>query len=163
MSTSCAKINTAPLNLEEIIKEIKVGIENGASIVRLHSGDLSVWSAMGEQLRMLRLEGIPYTVTPGVPSFAAAAAALETELTLPGVAQSVVLTRTSGRASKMPKGETLRILLKLEQLLLSIYQYKFWRMSLSRSLHILDLNAHVRLFFVQHGQSKKFFEELLIR
>ena len=101
------KINTAPLNLEEIIKEIKVGIENGASIVRLHSGDLSVWSAMGEQLRMLRLEGIPYTVTPGVPSFAAAAAALETELTLPGVAQSVVLTRTSGRASKMPKGETL--------------------------------------------------------
>jgi len=56
---------------------------------------------------MLRLEGIPYTVTPGVPSFAAAAAALETELTLPGVAQSVVLTRTSGRASKMPKGETL--------------------------------------------------------
>ena len=67
------KINTAPLNLEEIIKEIKVGIENGASIVRLHSGDLSVWSAMGEQLRRLRLEGIPYTVTPGVPSFAAAA------------------------------------------------------------------------------------------
>ena len=101
------KINTAPLNLEEIIKEIKVGIENGVSIVRLHSGDLSVWSAMGEQLRRLRLEGIPYTVTPGVPSFAAAAAALETELTLPGVAQSVVLTRTSGRASKMPKGETL--------------------------------------------------------
>ncbi len=101
------KINTAPLSLEEIIKEIKAGIKNEASIVRLHSGDLSVWSAMGEQLRRLRLEDIPYTITPGVPSFAAAAAALETELTLPGVAQSVVLTRTSGRASKMPKEETL--------------------------------------------------------
>jgi len=76
-------------------------------VARLHSGDLSVWSAMGEQLRRLRELGIPFSVTPGVPSFAAAAAALESELTLPGVAQSVVLTRTSGRASAMPEGETL--------------------------------------------------------
>jgi precorrin-4/cobalt-precorrin-4 C11-methyltransferase len=76
-------------------------------VARLHSGDLSVWSAMGEQLRRLRAMGIAYTVTPGVPSFAAAAAALQTELTLPGLAQSVVLTRTPGRASAMPAGETL--------------------------------------------------------
>ena len=76
-------------------------------MARLHSGDLSVWSAIGEQLRRLREAGIAYTVTPGVPSFAAAAAALGQELTLPEVAQSVVLTRTSGRASAMPPGETL--------------------------------------------------------
>jgi precorrin-4/cobalt-precorrin-4 C11-methyltransferase len=71
-------------------------------VARLHSGDLSVWSAMGEQLRRLRDLGIPYDVTPGVPSFAAAAAALGVELTLPGLAQSVVLTRTEGRATQMP-------------------------------------------------------------
>src|SRR6185369_13013115 len=74
---------------------------------RLHSGDLSVWSAMGEQLRRLDAMGIAYTVTPGVPAFAAAAAVLGQELTLPEVAQTVVLTRTSGRASGMPEGETL--------------------------------------------------------
>jgi precorrin-4/cobalt-precorrin-4 C11-methyltransferase len=62
---------------------------------------------MGEQLRRLRAEGIPFDITPGVPAFAAAAAALEAELTLPGVAQSLVLTRTSGRASAMPAGEVL--------------------------------------------------------
>jgi precorrin-4/cobalt-precorrin-4 C11-methyltransferase len=73
----------------------------------LHSGDLSIWSAMGEQLRRLRALGIPYTVTPGVPAFSAAAAALECEMTLPGIAQSVILTRTSGRASAMPETETL--------------------------------------------------------
>ena len=76
-------------------------------MARLHSGDLSVWSAMGEQLRRLEAFGIPFTVTPGVPSFAAAAAALAQELTLPGVAQSLVLTRTNGRASAMPERETL--------------------------------------------------------
>lgn len=70
-------------------------------------GDLSIWSAMGEQLRILREHKVPYTVTPGVPSFSAAAAALGAELTLPGSCQSVVLTRTSGRASSMPDGETL--------------------------------------------------------
>ncbi|MGI9353002.1 MAG: precorrin-4 C(11)-methyltransferase [Rhizobiaceae bacterium] len=101
------KINTAPMELDEIISECIKAHEAGLDVVRLHSGDLSVWSAMGEQLRRLNKEGIPVTVTPGVPAFAAAAATLGAELTLPGVAQSVVLTRTSGRASQMPESETL--------------------------------------------------------
>ena len=100
-------INTAPLDLEAIILECRKATDAGEDVARLHSGDLSVWSAMGEQLRRLRAENIPVSITPGVPSFAAAAAALGTELTLPGVAQSVVLTRTSGRASAMPERETL--------------------------------------------------------
>ncbi|QFQ86178.1 precorrin-4 C(11)-methyltransferase [Paracoccus kondratievae] len=100
-------VNTAPMNLDQIIGEILNAHRDGHDVARLHSGDLSVWSAMGEQLRRLRELGIPYDVTPGVPSFAAAAAALGAELTLPGIAQSVVLTRTSGRASAMPKGEQL--------------------------------------------------------
>lgn len=100
-------INTAPLSLDDIIAEIANAYAEGKDIARLHSGDLSIWSAMGEQMRRLRALGIPYTVTPGVPSFAAAAAALEAELTLPGLAQSVVLTRMPGRASAMPKCESL--------------------------------------------------------
>lgn len=100
-------INTAPLSLDDIIGEIASAHALGQDIARLHSGDLSVWSAMGEQIRRLQALGIPYDVTPGVPSFAAAAAALDVELTRPGVAQSVVLTRTSGRASAMPERETL--------------------------------------------------------
>lgn len=100
-------VNTAPLSLDAIIDEIAAAHARGEDVARLHSGDLSVWSAMGEQLRRLRALGIPYDVTPGVPSFAAAAATLGAELTLPGIAQSVVLTRTSGRASAMPEGERL--------------------------------------------------------
>ncbi|MCF1710206.1 precorrin-4 C(11)-methyltransferase [Tabrizicola sp. J26] len=100
-------VNTAPMDLDAIMAEIAAAHAEGKDVARLHSGDLSVWSAMGEQLRRLREMGIPYDVTPGVPSFAAAAAALGAELTLPGLAQSVVLTRTSGRASPMPSGETL--------------------------------------------------------
>ncbi|AXI44815.1 precorrin-4 C(11)-methyltransferase [Sulfitobacter sp. SK012] len=100
-------INTARLSLDEIMAEIEAAHEKGQDVARLHSGDLSVWSAMGEQLRRLRAAGIEYDVTPGVPSFAAAAATLAAELTLPGVAQSVILTRTSGRATAMPEGETL--------------------------------------------------------
>ncbi len=100
-------VNTAPLSLDEIMAEISTAHAAGHDVARLHSGDLSVWSAMGEQLRRLRAAEIPYDVTPGVPSFAAAAAALGAELTLPGVAQSLVLTRTSGRASTMPDDETL--------------------------------------------------------
>ena len=100
-------INTAPLSLDEIMAEIASAHAAGHDIARLHSGDLSVWSAMGEQLRRLRDLNIAYDITPGVPAFAAGAAALGTELTLPGVAQSLVLTRTSGRASAMPEGETL--------------------------------------------------------
>lgn len=100
-------VNTAPLSLEEIMAEISEANAAGRDVARLHSGDLSVWSAMGEQLRRLRALGIPYEVTPGVPSFAAAAATLGAELTLPGLVQSVVLTRTSGRASAMPEEESL--------------------------------------------------------
>ncbi len=100
-------VNTASLDLDAIIAEISAAHAAGQDVARLHSGDLSVWSAMGEQMRRLRALNIPVSVTPGVPAFAAAAAALGTELTLPGLAQSVILTRTSGRASSMPKGETL--------------------------------------------------------
>lgn len=100
-------VNTAPLDLDAIIDECRAANAKGLDVARLHSGDLSVWSAMGEQMARLKAEGIAVSVTPGVPAFAAAAALLETELTLPGVAQSVVLTRTSGRASAMPEGETL--------------------------------------------------------
>ncbi len=100
-------VDTAPMSLDEIEAEFLKAHEAGHDVARLHSGDLSVWSAMGEQLRRLRHRGIPYTITPGVPSFAAAAAALGQELTLPEVAQSVVLTRTPGRASAMPPTETL--------------------------------------------------------
>ena len=100
-------VNTASLSLDEIIAELATAHAAGQDVARLHSGDLSVWSAMGEQLRRLRALDIPYDVTPGVPAFAAAAAALGAELTLPGVAQSLVLTRTSGRATAMPKGENL--------------------------------------------------------
>ena len=95
-------IDTAPLDLDAITAEFIAAHEQGLDVARLHSGDLSVWSAMGEQLRRLDAHGIDYTVTPGVPSFAAAAAALRRELTLPEVAQTLVLTRTSGRASAMP-------------------------------------------------------------
>lgn len=100
-------IDTAPLDLDAIIAEMRAAHEAGKDVARLHSGDLSVWSATAEQMRRLDRLGIPYSVTPGVPAFAAAAAALKRELTLPGIAQSLVLTRTSGRASAMPERETL--------------------------------------------------------
>lgn len=100
-------VDTAPMSLDEIADEFQVAHRSGEDVARLHSGDLSVWSAVGEQLRRLDRLGIPYTLTPGVPAFAAAAAALKRELTLPEVSQSLVLTRTSGRASAMPEGETL--------------------------------------------------------
>jgi precorrin-4/cobalt-precorrin-4 C11-methyltransferase len=100
-------VDTAPMSLDEIIAECRSATAQGQDVARLHSGDLSIWSALGEQLRRLDAEGIAYTVTPGVPSFAAAAAALRQELTLPEVGQSLVLTRTPGRASAMPPGETL--------------------------------------------------------
>jgi precorrin-4/cobalt-precorrin-4 C11-methyltransferase len=100
-------VDTAPLDLDAIIALCVEATARAEDVARLHSGDLSIWSAMGEQLRRLKRAGVPYTVTPGVPAFAAAAAALECELTLPGLAQSLVLTRTSGRASPMPERETL--------------------------------------------------------
>jgi precorrin-4/cobalt-precorrin-4 C11-methyltransferase len=100
-------IDTAAMDLDAIIAQCVAAHEAGLDVARLHSGDLSIWSAMGEQIRRLDALAIPYTITPGVPAFAAAAAALGRELTLPGLAQSVVLTRTSGRASAMPEREKL--------------------------------------------------------
>jgi precorrin-4/cobalt-precorrin-4 C11-methyltransferase len=100
-------IDTAPMSLDEIVAEFKRATDEGQDVARLHSGDLSIWSALGEQLRRLEALDILFTVTPGVPAFAAASAALARELTLPEVAQSVVLTRTSGRASSMPETESL--------------------------------------------------------
>ncbi|MEM1072844.1 MAG: precorrin-4 C(11)-methyltransferase [Pseudomonadota bacterium] len=100
-------VNTAPMDLDAIIAEMSKAHSQGDDVARLHSGDLSVWSAMGEQTRRLRALSIPFSVTPGVPSFAAAAASIGQELTLPGLSQSVVLTRTQGRASTMPSGESL--------------------------------------------------------
>ena len=100
-------VDTAPLDLDAIVALCVEATARGEDVARLHSGDLSIFSAMGEQLRRLKLAGVAYTITPGVPAFAAAAAALGRELTLPGLAQSLVLTRTSGRASPMPERETL--------------------------------------------------------
>jgi precorrin-4/cobalt-precorrin-4 C11-methyltransferase len=100
-------IDTAPMTLDQIEAEFVRAHSAGADVARLHSGDLSIYSAVAEQTRRLDRLGIPYTLTPGVPAFAAAAALLGRELTVPGVAQSVVLTRVSGRASAMPEGEKL--------------------------------------------------------
>jgi len=100
-------IDTAPMTLDAIEAEYRAAHTRGKDVARLHSGDLSVYSAIAEQIRRLERCGIPYTLTPGVPSFAAAAAALGRELTVPEVAQSLVLTRVSGRASAMPPRETL--------------------------------------------------------
>ena len=100
-------VDTAPLSLDEIEAEFVAAHAAGLDVARLHSGDLSIYSALAEQIRRLERRGIPYTLTPGVPAFAAAAAALGRELTVPEVAQSVVLTRMPGRASRMPEGEKL--------------------------------------------------------
>lgn len=100
-------VDTAPMSLDEIEAVFTSAYASGQDVARLHSGDLSIWSAVAEQMRRLQRLGIPYTLTPGVPAFAAAAAALGRELTIPEVAQSLVLTRVSGRASAMPPSETL--------------------------------------------------------
>jgi precorrin-4/cobalt-precorrin-4 C11-methyltransferase len=100
-------VDTAPLILDEIDAEFARAHAAGQDVARLQSGDLSIYSALAEQLRRLGQRRIPYTLTPGVPAFAAAAAALACELTVPEVAQSVVLTRVSGRASRMPETEKL--------------------------------------------------------
>jgi precorrin-4/cobalt-precorrin-4 C11-methyltransferase len=120
-------VDTAPMSLDEIVAECVSATDAGHDVARVHSGDLSIWSAMGEQLRRLDAAGIPYTVTPGVPSFAAAAAALGQELTLPELAQTVVLTRTSGRASAMPEGEKL-----------AAYAATGATLAIHLSIHVLD-------------------------
>jgi precorrin-4/cobalt-precorrin-4 C11-methyltransferase len=100
-------VDTAPLNLDEIMAEIQAAHDRGQDVARVHSGDPSLYGAIAEQIRRLKTLNIPYTITPGVPAFAAAAAALQTELTLPDIAQSVILTRTAMKSSDMPAGETL--------------------------------------------------------
>jgi precorrin-4/cobalt-precorrin-4 C11-methyltransferase len=120
-------IDTAPLDLDAIVAEFVAADAAVLDVARLHSGDLSIWSAMGEQIRRLEELNIPYTVTPGVPSFAAAAAVLGRELTLPGVAQTVVLTRTSGRASAMPASENL-----------AAYATTGATLAIHLSIHVLD-------------------------
>lgn len=100
-------IDSAPLTLDQLEILYLEAHAGGLDVARLHSGDLSIYSALAEQLRRLRRHRIPYTLTPGVPAFAAAAAVLGRELTVPGVAQSVVLTRMPGRASRMPADERL--------------------------------------------------------
>jgi precorrin-4/cobalt-precorrin-4 C11-methyltransferase len=100
-------VDTAPMSLDEIDAEFVAAHAAGLDVSRLHSGDLSIYSALAEQTRRLARRGIPFTITPGVPAFAAAAAALGRELTVPEVTQSVVLTRVSGRASRMPEREQL--------------------------------------------------------
>ena len=101
-------IDSASMTLDQIESEYVAAHSAGLDVARLHSGDLSIYSALAEQLRRLRRRGIPYTLTPGVPAFAAAAAVLGRELTVPGIAQSVVLTRMPGRASRMPERECLK-------------------------------------------------------
>jgi precorrin-4/cobalt-precorrin-4 C11-methyltransferase len=105
--TNARIIDTAPMSLDEIEAEFVAAEAAGSDVARLQSGDLSVYSALAEQVRRLERRGIPYTLTPGVPAFAAAAAAIGRELTVPEVAQTVVLTRVSGRASQMPPHEQL--------------------------------------------------------
>ncbi|HWF34252.1 MAG TPA: precorrin-4 C(11)-methyltransferase [Solirubrobacteraceae bacterium] len=103
-------VDTQDLSLDEIVEELRGAQERGDDVARLHSGDLSIYSAAAEQMRRLDELGIPWDVTPGVPAFAAAAAALRRELTVPGVAQTVILTRYGRRSSAMPSGEDLAAL-----------------------------------------------------
>ncbi|WP_448621392.1 precorrin-4 C(11)-methyltransferase [Geodermatophilus sp. URMC 65] len=100
-------VDTADLDLDQITAELVAAHETGLDVARLHSGDPSIYSAVAEQMRRLDAAGVPYEVVPGVPAFAAAAASLKRELTVPGVGQTVVLTRTSARSTPMPPGEQL--------------------------------------------------------
>lgn len=103
-------LDTAPLHLDEIVAEMKAAHESGHDVARVHSGDPSIYGAIAEQMRRLDALSIPYDVTPGVPAFAAAAAALSTELTLPDISQTIIVTRTAMRSSAMPAGEDLATL-----------------------------------------------------
>jgi precorrin-4/cobalt-precorrin-4 C11-methyltransferase len=100
-------VDTAPLHLDQIIAHMKEADEKGQDVARVHSGDPSIYGAIAEQMRRLDGLGIAYDVTPGVPAFAAAAASLKRELTLPGISQTIIVTRTEGKASPMPEGEDL--------------------------------------------------------
>jgi precorrin-4/cobalt-precorrin-4 C11-methyltransferase len=100
-------VDTANLDLDQITSELVAAHRAGLDVARLHSGDPSIYSAMAEQMRRLDADAVPYEVVPGVPAFAAAAASLKRELTVPGLGQTVVLTRTSARSTPMPAGESL--------------------------------------------------------
>ena len=102
--------DTAPMNLDEIIEKIRVAHEAGQDVARVHSGDPAIYGATAEQMRRLDVLEIPYEVIPGVPAFAGVAAKLKTELTLPEIAQTVIITRTGMKASSMPEGEQLEVL-----------------------------------------------------
>ncbi|MFQ6547194.1 precorrin-4 C(11)-methyltransferase [Aestuariibius sp. 2305UL40-4] len=99
--------DTAPMTLEETHVEILAARDRGEDVARVHSGDPSLYGAIAEQIRLLRRDGIPYEIVPGVPAYAAAAAALGQELTIPEVAQSIVLTRMAMKSTAMPEGESL--------------------------------------------------------
>jgi precorrin-4/cobalt-precorrin-4 C11-methyltransferase len=103
-------IDTAPLTLDDIVGEMQQAVAVGKEVARVHSGDPSLYGAIAEQIRRLKALGISYDVTPGVPAFAAAAAALGRELTIPEVSQTVILTRTAMKSSGMPAGEELATL-----------------------------------------------------
>ena len=103
-------VDTAQLDLDAITAELVTAHREGHDVARLHSGDPSVFSAVAEQARRLDAAGVPWEIVPGVPAFAAAAAALRQELTVPGVGQTVILTRAGARATPMPPGEELTAL-----------------------------------------------------
>ena len=103
-------MDTAPMHLDDIMKEMIEAHERGEDVARVHSGDPSIYGAIAEQMRRLDAAEIPHEVVPGVPAFAGVAARLKTELTLPEIAQTIVITRTAGKASSMPEGEELEIL-----------------------------------------------------
>ncbi len=100
-------IDSAPLNLEEIIEIMSQAHQRGDDVARVHSGDPSIYGAVGEQMRRLKLLNIDFEIVPGVPAFAGAAAAIGVELTLPGITQTIIITRTSGKASSIPELENL--------------------------------------------------------
>lgn len=104
--------DTAPMHLDEIITEIEEAHKNGQDVARVHSGDPCLYGAIAEQMRRLDALGIDYEVVPGVSAYAAASAALKKELTLPDVSQSIILTRTAVRSSKMPNNEDLETFAK---------------------------------------------------
>jgi precorrin-4/cobalt-precorrin-4 C11-methyltransferase len=108
--TGARVVDTAPLHLDQIIAEMEAAHGKGQDVARVHSGDPSLYGAIAEQMRRLDGLDIAYEIVPGVPAFAAAAAAIGAEFTLPGIAQTVILTRTAVRASSMPKGEDLATL-----------------------------------------------------
>jgi precorrin-4/cobalt-precorrin-4 C11-methyltransferase len=100
-------MDTAPMTLEDTHAEILTAHKAGQDVARVHSGDPSLYGAIAEQIRLLRRDGIDYEIIPGVPAYAAAAAALGQELTIPEIGQSIVLTRMSMKSTSMPAGETL--------------------------------------------------------